>query len=115
MLVAACGRSLAEGGSSCLNWETGKSFSLTYTATDGGGQTTTTNLQVRIEDKNDNQPMFGREEYRVVRQGDTSFQPELVIRATDRDGPLQGGGKVFYDINSINTDANVFDDQAGVD
>ena len=111
--VAACGRSLEDGGTSCLDWETEQSFSLTYKATDGGdggGQTTTTNLVIRIEDKNDNHPKFDREEYRrVVREGDTVFQPELFIRATDRDGPLQGGGKVFYAINSINTDATVFE------
>ena len=31
-----------------------------------------------------------------------------VFQATDADGPLQGGGKVFYNIQSINTDATVF-------
>ena len=30
------------------------------------------------------------------------------VQATDADGPLQGGGKVFYNIQSINTDATVF-------
>ena len=30
-------------------------------------------------------------------------------QATDADGPLQGGGKVFYNIQSINTDATVFE------
>ena len=110
IMVAACGRSLEEGGTSCLDWESEKTFSLTYTATDGGGQTTTSNLQIRIEDKNDNHPKFDREEYRrVVREGDQTFQPELFIRATDKDGPMQGGGKVFYSINSINTDATVFE------
>jgi len=113
IMVAACGRSLEEGGTSCLDWETEQSFSLTYKATDNGGrdggQTTTTNLMIRIEDKNDNHPKFDRDEYRrIVREGETEFQPELFIRATDKDGPLQGGGKVFYAINSINTDATVF-------
>ena len=110
IMVAACGRSLEEGGKSCLDWETEQTFSLTYTASDGGDQTTTSNLLIRIEDKNDNYPKFDRDEYnRVVREGDAKFQPELFIRATDRDGPMQGGGKVFYAINSINTDATVFE------
>ena len=59
---------------------------------------------------NDNHPEFEQAEYRrVVREGDTKFEPPLVIKAVDRDGPLQGGGKVFYSRKSINTDAVVFD------
>jgi len=109
--VASCGaeNEIIPRGASCLDYEDRKSFSLTYTATDGGGQTTTTNLVIRIEDVNDNHPEFGLDEYRrVVREGDAVFEPALFIKATDADGPLQGGGKVFYTIKSINTDATVF-------
>jgi len=109
--VASCGadNEIIPRGASCLDYEDRKSFSLTYTATDGGGQTTTTNLIIRIEDVNDNHPKFGLDEYRrVVREGDDVFEPQLFIKATDADGPLQGGGKVFYTIKSINTDATVF-------
>jgi len=109
--VASCGaeNEIIPTGKSCLDYEDRKSFSLTYTATDGGGQTTTTNLVIRIEDVNDNHPEFGLNEYRrVVREGDSVFEPPLFIKATDSDGPLQGGGKVFYTIKSINTDATVF-------
>jgi len=109
--VASCGseNEIIPRGASCLDYEDRKSFSLTYTATDGGGQTTTTNLVIRIEDVNDNHPEFGLDEYRrVVREGDSVFEPALFIKATDSDGPLQGGGKVFYTIKSINTDATVF-------
>jgi len=109
--VASCGaeNEIIPRGASCLDYEDRKSFSLTYTATDGGGQTTTTNLVIRLEDVNDNHPKFGLEEYRrVVREGDAVFEPALFIKATDADGPLQGGGKVFYTIKSINTDATVF-------
>ena len=82
---------------------------MTYTATDGGGQQTTTNLVINLEDVNDNQPKFELAEYRrVVRESDISFDPPLIIKATDADGPLQGDGKVFYTIQSINTDATVF-------
>lgn len=109
--VASCGseNEIIPRGASCLDYEDRKSFSLTYTATDGGGQTTTTNLLIRIEDVNDNHPRFGLDEYRrVVREGDAVFEPALFIKATDADGPLQGGGKVFYTIKTINTDATVF-------
>ena len=110
VMVAACGSdNEIIPGDSCLDYEERKTFSLTYTATDGGGQTATTNLIIRLEDVNDNHPKFDRGEYRrVVRESDTSFEPPLYIRATDSDGPLQGGGKVFYNIQSINTDATVF-------
>ena len=113
VMVAACGSDNeiipGDSGRSCLDYEERKTFSLTYTATDGGGQTTTTNLLIRLQDVNDNHPRFDRDEYRrVVRESDASFDPPLYIRATDSDGPLQGGGKVFYTIQSINTDATVF-------
>ena len=59
--------------------------------------------------RNDNHPVFALPEYRrELREGDTEFEPGLVLRATDRDGPLQGGGTVFYSLQSINTDAPVF-------
>ena len=113
IVVAACGaeNEIIESfqGESCLDYEERKTFSLTYTATDGGGQATTTNLIIKLLDVNDNHPKFEITEYRrVVRQSDTIFEPPLFIKATDSDGPLQGGGKVFYTIESINTDATVF-------
>ena len=59
--------------------------------------------------RNDNHPVFALPEYRrELREGDTEFEPGLVVRTTDRDGPLQGGGTVFYSLQSINTDAPVF-------
>ena len=90
--VAACGaeNEIIPLGNSCLDYETQKSFSLTYTATDGGDQATTANLVIKIKDVNDNHPRFEKEEYRrVVRQGDSKFVPELFVKATDKDGPLQ--------------------------
>ena len=111
IMVAACGaeNEIIPLGKSCLDYEDRQTFSLTYTATDGGGQTTTTNLIIKLEDVNDNHPKFDRNEYRrVVRENDLFFDPPLFIKATDADGPLQGAGKVFYNIQSINTDATVF-------
>ena len=32
----------------------------------------------------------------------------MIVKATDTDGPSQGGGQVFYSIKSVNTDATVF-------
>ena len=42
----------------CLDYETQKSFALTYTGTDGGGQITTTSVRINIQDVNDNYPRF---------------------------------------------------------
>ena len=114
ILVAACGSSLSS--LSCLDYEDRQSFSLTFKATDGGGQSTTTNLIIKLEDVNDNHPRFDRDEYRrIVRESDASFDPPLYIWAVDEDrGPVQGGGKVFYQIQPINTDATVFQVRAAV-
>ena len=43
------------------------------------------------KDVNDNHPVFEQTEYRrVVRIGDSAFEPPLFVKATDKDGPLQG-------------------------
>mgnify|MGYP001297024926 CR=1 FL=1 len=44
----------------------------------------------------------------AVPEGATTFEPALIVKATDTDGPSQGGGQVFYSIKSVNTDATVF-------
>ncbi|KAJ9576330.1 hypothetical protein L9F63_006830, partial [Diploptera punctata] len=92
-----------------LDYETQKSYSLTFEARDGGGRISTASLFVEVEDVNDNAPVFEQREYsRTVREGATSFQPQLFVRATDIDGPNQGGGKIFYSIQSSNVDKDVF-------
>ncbi|KDR10809.1 Cadherin-23 [Zootermopsis nevadensis] len=92
-----------------LDYETQKSYSLTFEARDGGGRVSTANLFVEVEDVNDNAPVFEQREYgRTVREGATSFQPQLFVRAIDADGPDQGGGKIFYSIQSSNVDRDVF-------
>ncbi len=93
----------------CLDYESQTSYALTFTATDGGGQVTTTSVEIEVEDVNDNYPKFELPEYlRVVQEGDTGFRPPLVVQAEDADGPSQGGGKLFYAIHSINTDRTIF-------
>ncbi len=72
---------------------------------------TTTTLTITVGDVNDNFPSFEQPDgyERVVEEGDLEFRPPLVVAATDADGPAQGGGKVFYSLHSVNTDATAFD------
>ncbi len=74
-------------------------------------QVTTTTLTIAVGDVNDNFPSFEQPDgyERVVEEGDLEFRPPLVVAATDADGPAQGGGKVFYSLHSVNTDATAFD------
>ena len=77
--------------------------------TNAGGQITTTSVTINIQDVNDNYPRFEVKSYkRAVQEGATTFEPALIVKATDTDGPNQGGGQVFYSIKSVNTDATVF-------
>ncbi|CAK1552466.1 unnamed protein product [Leptosia nina] len=87
-----------------LDYETQKSYSLTLFARDGGGKGSTTSIFIDVLDVNDNAPMFEASEYsRTIRDGATSFEPQLVIRATDIDGQTQGGGRVLYSLESDNS------------
>ncbi len=70
---------------------------------------TTTGVTINIIDVNDNYPKFDAKSYkRVVDEGATTFSPELIVKATDSDGPSQGAGQVYYSIKSVNTDATLF-------
>nr|CAD7404261.1 unnamed protein product [Timema poppensis] len=92
-----------------LDYESQISYSLTFEAHDGGGRVATVNLFVEVEDVNDNPPVFEESKYtRTVREGATSFEPQLFVRATDADGPDQGGGKIFYSIESTNIPGKFF-------
>lgn len=87
-----------------LDYEQQKSYSLSIVAIDGGGLETNANLLVNIEDINDNAPEFESLEYtRTIREGADEFEPQFFVRATDKDGPTQGGGKVIYSIDSENS------------
>ena len=87
-----------------LDYETQKSYSLTMEARDGGGKVSTVNVLIELEDVNDNEPVFEQKEYsRIVREGATSFEPQMFVRATDADGPSQGDGKITYSISQHNS------------
>ncbi|XP_066594844.1 cadherin-87A [Prorops nasuta] len=87
-----------------LDYEVQKSYSLTMEAKDGGGRVTAVNILIELEDVNDNEPIFEQSEYaRTVREGATSFDPQMFVRATDIDGPMQGNGKVTYSISHHNS------------
>lgn len=87
-----------------LDYETQKSYSLTLEAKDGGGKVTTVNIFVDVDDVNDNSPYFEQSEYsRIIRDGATTFDPQLFVRAYDIDGPDQGNGRVYYSIESTNS------------
>lgn len=86
-----------------LDYEAEKSYSLSLEARDGGGRVTTVNVFVDVVDENDNAPVFEQQEYqRTVREGATSFQPAMFLRASDADGPTQGGGKLTFSVTSSN-------------
>ncbi|XP_057327404.1 cadherin-23 isoform X2 [Microplitis mediator] len=86
-----------------LDYETQKSYSLTMEARDGGGRVSTVNVLIELDDVNDNAPVFEQKEYsRTVREGATSFEPQMFVRATDVDGPAHGNGKVTYSISHHN-------------
>ncbi|XP_051155276.1 cadherin-23-like isoform X2 [Leptopilina boulardi] len=99
-----------EGGVSVaktLDYEIQKSYTLTIEAKDGGGRVSNVNILIELEDVNDNEPIFEQQEYaRTVREGATSFDPQMFVRATDVDGPLHGNGKIIYSISSHNSMTN---------
>ncbi|XP_038210910.1 cadherin-23 [Zerene cesonia] len=102
-----------------LDYESQKSYSLTLFAKDGGGKGSTTSVFIDVLDVNDNVPLFEASEYsRTIRDGATSFEPQLVIRASDIDGPTQGGGRIRYSLESDNSIAHkgqvfTIDEQTG--
>ncbi|XP_076753802.1 cadherin 74A [Xylocopa sonorina] len=90
-----------------LDYEAQKSYSLTMEAKDGGGRVSAVNILIELDDVNDNKPTFEQNEYtRTVREGATSFDPQMFVRATDVDGPMQGNGNVTYSISSHNSMTN---------
>lgn len=96
-----------------LDYEKQKSYSLTLFAKDGGGKSSSTSIFIDVLDVNDNAPIFEATEYtRTIRDGATSFEPQLVLRAIDVDGPTQGNGRIKYSIesdNSINNKGRAFE------
>jgi len=52
--VNSCGENVAK----CLDFESREEYSLTFSAEDGGGRVSATGLTVKVEDVNDNFPVF---------------------------------------------------------
>ncbi|RWS31489.1 cadherin-23-like protein [Leptotrombidium deliense] len=105
--VSNCSRvgfALEDENFQCLDYEQQPSYSLTYEATDGGGKYSTVNLFIEIEDINDNRPQFVKNLYvRELYEKDVTISPSLFVKATDNDGPLQGGNSgIRYLIKSTN-------------
>ena len=65
----------------CLDYERQTSYSLTYSATDGGGRITSVNIFIDVLDENDNSPEFLQREYRrTVDEGAALLDPPLFIK-----------------------------------
>ena len=80
--VAFCGQPF------CLDFETTRAYFLTFTATDnnGEGRESVANLRITVADANDNPPAFESTEYTAtIDEGQTEFQPPLVLKASDAD------------------------------
>ena len=81
LFVNNCGAELLVA---CLDYETQKTYALTYTGTDGGGQITTTSVNIDIIDVNDNYPRFEAKSYkRAIPENAVSFEPALIVKAKD--------------------------------
>ncbi|XP_075160515.1 cadherin 74A [Haematobia irritans] len=93
-----------------LDYEKQNSYSLSIVAEDGGGREANAQVYVEVLDVNDNYPKFEQAEYfRTIREGTSHFEPQFNVRATDIDGPTQGGGRIRYAIISENSiSGNVF-------
>lgn len=69
------------GVETCLDYERQTTYSLTYSATDGGGKVTSVNIFIDVEDENDNSPVFSQREYRrTVDEGVEAFDPPLFVK-----------------------------------
>lgn len=75
-------------GGGCLDFESTKAYFLSYSATDdnGEGRRSVVNLRVTVGDANDNHPRFDKKAHSAaIDEGQTDFQPRLVLRARDAD------------------------------
>ncbi|KAI9558883.1 hypothetical protein GHT06_015672 [Daphnia sinensis] len=103
------------GLSTCLDYEDQDIFTLTFTAIDGGGKSTSVPLTIKIDDVNDNPPVFEQNQYRrLIQNRAIDFDPQLVLKATDKDGMRKGhspptqDGRISYSIIAGNTADNLF-------
>jgi len=99
----------------CLDFETQPTYSLKYVATDGGGRQSAVTLFIEVLDVNDNLPIFQPFNTTVeILEGDRHSTPKLFLRATDRDGPAQGGNEgIRYFIKETNLTSLIVDAVTG--
>ncbi|XP_053392678.1 cadherin-23-like isoform X2 [Mercenaria mercenaria] len=83
-----------------LDREKVDNYFLTAEARDGGGLTTFINLDIKVLDVNDKNPVFRREEQFVtVREDSLQFlRGNLVVEATDDDEPNTPNSEIMYRI-----------------
>jgi len=121
-LVSSEGKILVNdcGVPQCLDHETQPSFSLTYEARDGGGQTRNVSIIINVSDINDHAPKFTESVYKreLISDNLSSKQnyisPQLIVRARDEDGPSQGRHNVTYRIKSSNLTGLDVDPSSGL-
>ncbi|XP_070180220.1 cadherin-23-like [Littorina saxatilis] len=75
-------------------------YYMMVVATDGGDLQQTVPLTVNITDRNDNPPVFQRDQYdAVLREGDTVFSRPVKVEANDADEPNTPNSNVTFSIN----------------
>lgn len=103
-------------GVGCVDYETQSTYSLTINAVDGGQKHSSASLIIEVIDINDHYPVFQKNKYyRDVFENDEVIAPPLIIKATDNDGPTQGGGinGIRYYIKSTNLTGLNIDHKSG--
>ncbi|XP_035824585.1 cadherin-23 [Aplysia californica] len=79
--------------------EENQEFYLTVEAQDGGGLRTPAEIAVTVLDKNDNEPVFKRDDYDgIIREGDVDFVRPLKVEAIDNDASNTPNSLVSYQI-----------------
>ncbi|XP_040572795.1 cadherin-87A [Lepeophtheirus salmonis] len=80
--------SIAPCDKNCIDYEKTQFYFLSYSAIDdqGRGKKSVTNIRVSVTDSNDNPPEFEEDEVIIsIMEGQTNFEPKLVLEANDED------------------------------
>ncbi|CAB4068010.1 Cadherin-87A [Lepeophtheirus salmonis] len=80
--------SIAPCDNNCIDYEKTQFYFLSYSAIDdqGRGKKSVTNIRVSVTDSNDNPPEFEEDEVIIsIMEGQTNFEPKLVLEANDED------------------------------
>lgn len=85
-----------------LDYEKRNFYSLTVEATDGGDRKATVNVDVFVQDINDESPIFKPKFYTgLLKEGKTSFEYEVTVKATDADKADSSNSEVEYSITNV--------------